>query len=84
MHADLVDQATIGSWEGAIAEHSRMNLAPLRAPGPDSYVTGAMPMAHALARGHCGGPMSQLTPPSFEGKVYALGLLRNPDTLSVD
>ena len=33
MHADLVDQATIGSWEGAILEHSRMNLAPLRVPG---------------------------------------------------
>ena len=40
-------------------------------------------MAHALWP-VAGLRLSQLTPPSFEGKVYALSLLRNPDTLSVD
>ena len=43
MHADLVDQATIGSWEGAIAEHSRMNLAPLRAPLRDPSKIDGLP-----------------------------------------
>ena len=43
MHADLVDQVTIGSWEGAISEHSRMNLAPLRAPLRDPSKIDGLP-----------------------------------------
>ena len=43
MHADLVNQATIGSWEGAISEHSRMNLAPLRAPLRDPSKIDGLP-----------------------------------------
>lgn len=42
-HAALVGPGTIGSWEGTIAEHSRVNLAPLRAPLRDPSTTDGLP-----------------------------------------